>query len=91
MPTGLDYSHSAHLCALFDIKDGVPKLVHWGIYSTGPAGLTTYQGSHVYLEKHVSRAGSYDEASRDVAQYVVHSAGMGWFPQSFVDECRARG
>lgn len=66
------FRYSAHVCGLFQVKDGVPVFMHWGIYSSGPSGLTTVSRDHIYLEHLVcysdeSFADALDSAQRYVA------------------------
>lgn len=65
-------THKAHLCAYFEVDtNDVPVFKHWGIYSSGPQGLTTHLGSSFYSEyTQVSSEDSFHAAMLELEGYV---------------------
>ena len=66
---------TAHLCAYFETDEsGAPQFKGWGIYSSGPGGLTTHVRGGFYMELLQSGADSYDKARREIRSYIEQRA-----------------
>lgn len=76
MATGFRYS--AHICGLFEVKKGVPVFKHWGIFSSGPTGLTTMSRDHIYLEHFVCYSDESYADALDAAQRYVAAEPARW-------------
>ena len=67
-----EFKFTAHLCAYFetDEKTNKPVFKFWGIYSTGPHGLTTHIPDAFYLEHTKTEGASFSEAKQKLEEWV---------------------